>query len=73
MNDIKTVNYSDMAEEYFKSAQNLQQQIEKLKLDKKLQAKNPQEYNANILQLYDMYLDCMSAGNILKERANKYT
>lgn len=72
MNDIKTVSYFDMAEEYFKSAENLQRLIEKLKSNKELKAKNPKEYNSNLSQVRAIYSDCMQTGNLLRERAERY-
>ncbi len=71
MNDIKTVSYSEMAEEYFKSAEDLHNIIEKLKADTKLKRKNPEDYHSRISRLRSIYTDCITTGNLLTERAGR--
>lgn len=72
MNVKSTPNYFQMAEEYYKSAEDMKKLMEKFKADNALKAKNPKEYNSKIASVRAIYNDCIYSGNILKERAERY-
>ena len=72
MNDTQNKIYTKMAEEYFISAGKLEVFLNKLKSNKKLKEKNPKEYNSQIACIRTIRNECISTGNILKRRAERY-
>lgn len=72
MNEVKTINYTQMAGEYLASAAILKRYIEKIKSDKTLKAHNPREYNSKLAMVREMYGECIQTANVLSERAKKY-
>lgn len=72
MNDTQNKIYTKMAEEYFMSAGKLEVFLKKLKSNTELKEKNPKEYNSQIACIRAIRNECISTGNLLKRRAERY-
>ncbi len=72
MNETQNMVYTKMAEEYFISAGKLEIFLDKLKSDTELKLKNPKQYNSNIACIRTIRNECLSTGNLLKRRAERY-